>query len=84
MALRCARGERGEVSIRQGRRSVQLTELGGMVAWFDPLRAIESAARLAAAVREAGSLLEADGILERMGIRTELAYERDMANQPAP
>lgn len=84
MALRCARGERGEASIRQGRRSVQLTELGGMVAWFDPLRAMETAARLAAAVREAGSLLEADGILERMGIRTELAYERDMANQPAP
>jgi hypothetical protein len=79
MALRCARGERGEVSIRQGRRSVQLTELGGKVAWFDPLRAIETAARLAAAVQHAGSLLEADGILERMGIRTELAYERDMA-----
>jgi len=79
MALRCARGERGEVPIRQGRRAVQLTELGGVVAWFDPERAIASAARLAAAVVDAVSLEEADAILEARGIRTELAYERDMA-----
>jgi hypothetical protein len=79
MALRCAAGERGEAPIRQGRRNVQLTELGGVVAWFDPLRAIDTAARLAAAVRDAGSLAEADEILAARGIRTELAYERDMA-----
>ena len=79
MALRCARGEIGHVPIRQGRRSVQLTDLGGVVAWFEPLRAMQTAARLADAVRDAGSLLEADAILEARGIRTELAYERDMA-----
>lgn len=79
MALRCARGERGEAPIRQGRRNVALTGLGGVVAWFDPLRAIGTAARLAAAVQDAGTLAEADAILEARGIRTELAYERDMA-----
>jgi hypothetical protein len=79
MALRCARGERGWAPIRQGRRSVELTELGGVIAWFDPLRAIATAARLAAAVRDARSLEEADAILEARGIRTELAYERAMA-----
>jgi hypothetical protein len=79
MALRCARGDRGEAPIRQGRRNVLLTELGGVVAWFDPLRAIATAARLAAAVQDAGSLAEADAILQARGIRTELAYERDMA-----
>jgi len=79
MALRCARGERGEAPIRQGRRNVPLTELGGVVAWFDPLRALATAARLAAAVRDARSLEEADALLEARGIRTELAYERDMA-----
>ena len=79
MALRCARGDRGEAPIRQGRRNVLLSELGGVVAWFDPLRAIDTAARLAAAVQDAGSLAEADAILEARGIRTELAYERDMA-----
>ncbi len=79
MALRCARGDRGEAPIRQGRRNVPLTELGGVVAWFDPLRAMQTAARLAAAVQDAASLAEADAILEARGIRTELAYERDMA-----
>ena len=79
MALRCARGERGDVPIRQGRRSVPLTDLGGVIAWFDPLRAIDTAARLAAAVVDAASLDEADAILEARGIRTELAYEREMA-----
>ncbi len=79
MALRCARGERGEVPIRQGRRMVRLSELGGVVAWFDPLRAIATAARLAAVVRDARSLEEADALLEARGIRTELAYERAMA-----
>jgi hypothetical protein len=79
MALRCAIGERGEVAIRQGRRNVLLTELGGVVAWFEPLRAMATAARLAAVVRDARSLEEADALLESRGIRTELAYERDMA-----
>jgi hypothetical protein len=82
MALRCATGERGEVAIRQGRRNVLLTELGGVVAWFDPLRAMATAARLAAVVRDARSLEEADALLEARGIRTELAYERDMAANP--
>jgi hypothetical protein len=79
MALRCARGDRGEAPIRQGRRNVSLTELGGVVAWFDPLRAMRSAARLATAVADAASLEEADAILAARGIRTELAYEREMA-----
>ena len=80
MALRCARGDRGEAPIRQGRRSVALTELGGVVTWFAPLRAIDTAARLAAAVQDAGSLAQADAILEASGIRTELAYERELAH----
>jgi hypothetical protein len=79
MALRCARGQRGDAVIRQGRRNVALTALGGVVAWFDPLRAIDTAARLAAAVVDCGSLADADAVLAARGIRTELAYERDMA-----
>jgi hypothetical protein len=79
MALRCARGERGEVAIRQGRRTVQLTPLGGTIAWFDPLHAIAVAAPLAAAVVDCASLGEADAALAARGIRTELAYERELA-----
>ena len=79
MALRCARGERGEQPIRGGRRTVQLTDAGGRLVFFDPAVAMRSAARLAAAVADAGSLADADERLAALGVRTELAYERELA-----
>jgi hypothetical protein len=79
MALRCARGERGEVPIRQGRRTVELTQLGGELHLLDPLVAIESAARCAALVRDAWDLEDADARLRAAGVRTELQYEREHA-----
>jgi len=79
MALRCARGETGDVAIRQGRRRVTLTPAGGRVSFFDPIVALRSAARLAEAVREAADLEDAQRILEGMGVRTELTYEREAA-----
>jgi len=84
MALRCARGETGDVPIRQGRRTVPLTPAGGRLICFDPAIAIASAARLAAAVAQAPSLEDAQQILTALGVRTELDYERDAAAQPAP
>ena len=83
MALRCARGERGAQPIRDGRRSVPLTEAGGLLTWFDCAAALRSAARLAAAVADAASLAEADGRLGALGVRTELAYERERASAAA-
>jgi hypothetical protein len=79
MALRCAEGARGSVPIRGGRRTVELTEAGGLVHLFDPSAAMASAARLAAAVAGCASLEAADALLAARGIRTELAYERDLA-----
>jgi len=79
MALRCARGETGRAEIRGGRRTVELSALGGRLLWFDAARAIGSAARLAAAVADAGSLEEAHELLTARGVRTELAYELDAA-----
>jgi hypothetical protein len=80
MALRCARGETGRVSIRNGRRTVRLTATGGRLACFAPAAALRSAARCAAAVAGAGSLAEADELLTARGVRTELRYETDMAS----
>ena len=77
MALRCARGHRGTASIRRGRRSVQLSLVGALTFYLDPLAALASAARLADAVVEAPSLREANAILHRLGVRTELDYEVD-------
>ena len=77
MALRCARGATGETTIRDGRRTVQLTPAGGRVFFFDPQVALRSAARLARAVRDARDLEHAQVILAGMGVRTELTYERE-------
>ena len=79
MAVRCARGERGKVPIRGGRRSVELTPLGALTFFFDPAAAASSALPLATAVSPAGSLEEAHEALEGMGVRTELSLERERA-----
>lgn len=75
MAARAARGETGVVAIRNDRRSVELTSLGGEVHLFDPAVAIESTARLAKAVLGATSLQDANSIIRGTGASTELAYE---------
>jgi hypothetical protein len=79
MAVRCARGERGKVPIRGGRRSVELTPLGALTFFFDPTAAATSAVPLATAVSPAGSLEQAHEALEGMGVRTELSLERERA-----
>jgi hypothetical protein len=79
MAVRCARGERGKVPIRGGRRSVELTPLGALTFFFDPAAAAKSAVPLATAVSPASGLEEAHEALEGMGVRTELSLERERA-----
>ncbi len=81
MALRCARGQTGSTTIRRGRRSVQLSAVGALTFYFDPLVAMATAARLADAVADAPSLLEANSILRRLGVRSELDYEIDAARE---
>jgi hypothetical protein len=79
MAVRCARGERGTADIRGGRRQVELTPLGALTFFFDPLAAANSAVPLATAVAPAGSLEEAHEALTAMGVKTELELERERA-----
>jgi hypothetical protein len=76
-ALRCFHGQIGASSIRQGRRTVQLSPAGAVTFYFDPIAAVASAARLAAAVSDARDLDHANEILHRLGVYTELDYERD-------
>jgi hypothetical protein len=80
-AARCARGERGPVPIRGGRRTVQLTPLGALTFFFDPLAAAGAAVPLATAVSPAASLEQAHEVLTGMGVRTELELERERAAQ---
>jgi hypothetical protein len=81
MAVRCARGERGTVEIRSGRRTVELTPLGALTFFFDPVAAANSAIPLATAVSPAASLEEAHEALMGMGVRTELDLERARARE---
>ncbi len=79
MAVRCARGERGEVPIRGGKRSVELTPLGALTFFFDPVAAAKSAVPLATAVSPASSLEEAREALNALGVKTELELELERA-----
>jgi hypothetical protein len=76
-ALRCFQGALGEATIRQGRRTVELSPVGALTFYFDVPAAVGSAARLAAAVMDARDLDHANELLHGLGIRTELDYERD-------
>lgn len=80
-AVRCARGERGEVSIRGGRRTVELTPLGALTFFFDPVAAARSAVPLATAVSPAAGLEQAHDALAAMGVETELDLERARARE---
>jgi hypothetical protein len=80
-AVRCARGELGVTTIRGGRRSVHLTPLGAATVYFDPERALGSAAPLAAAVLDAPDLDAAQARLHGLGVRTELDYERTTSDR---
>lgn len=82
MALRCARGATGSTTIRGGRRTVQLTPVGGLMFFLDPVVALRSAARCAVLVEHAGSLAEASGILVGRGIASELRYEQERLARP--
>jgi hypothetical protein len=83
-AVRCFHGAIGEATIRQGRRTVELSPVGALTFYFDVAKAIWSAARLAAAVIDAEDLDAANEILRARGIRTELDYERDALHTVRP
>jgi hypothetical protein len=79
LPLRAWRGETGAVTIRDGRRTVEIVGEAAATYLFDPAGALRSAARLADAVRDAADLEEANELLHGLGVHTELDYEREMA-----
>jgi hypothetical protein len=78
-ALRCFAGERGTAAIRGGRRQVELSPLGALTFYFDPLVALRTAVPLARAVAGSADLLEANRRLLALGVNTELELEREAA-----
>jgi hypothetical protein len=78
--VRCARGETGRVSIRRGRRHVELGPIGALAFFFD-LRSAAAALPLAQAVTRSAGIEEGRERLAALGVRTELDYEREHADQ---
>jgi hypothetical protein len=63
--------------IRGGRRTVDLTPVGALTFYFDPVVGLDAGLLpLAAAVRASGSLEEAHEALLARGVSTELGFER--------
>jgi hypothetical protein len=80
--VRCARGETGEVPIRDGRRRVSLSPVGALAFCFD-LTAAARELPLARAVLDSDSIEAARAAQEALGVRTELDYERSRAEDRA-
>jgi hypothetical protein len=78
-AVRCARGETGEATIRDGRVTVQLGPVGALALFFDVGVAFRETAPLARAVAETDDLEQARASLQTLGVRTELDYQRERA-----
>jgi hypothetical protein len=79
MALACGQGDFGPAPIRDGRRTVHRTPVGALTFYLDPVRTLESAARLARAVVDADSLDAANTRLHDLGLQTELDWEQRAA-----
>lgn len=77
--LRAFRGVRGAQEIRGGRRTLSLSPVAALTAYFDVGAAVRSTARLAAAVRDAAGIEEANDALHALGVRSELDLERAAA-----
>ncbi|MGE5617541.1 MAG: DUF1152 domain-containing protein [Candidatus Woesearchaeota archaeon] len=78
-AVRAFRGVSGEVSIRGGARTVELSSLASVTFYLDVEATIGAVGRLARAVDPAQSLEEANEALNQLGVRTELDLEREAA-----
>ena len=74
LVARCARGTIGEVSIRDGRRTVEAGPLAALCFLFD-LDAALGELPLARAVAAAPSIAAAHEALAALGVPTELGYE---------
>jgi hypothetical protein len=79
MAVRGFRGETGTVTIRRGRTTVPLSPLAALTFFVDPVKAVDSAARLAKAAYDATSLEAANEALHALGVRSELDLEIESA-----
>jgi len=77
LAVKAARGFRGEFVIRGGYRRVMLTPMSAFTFYFDPRVVFEHISRVARDLVPTRSLDEANEILKRAKLPSELEFERN-------
>lgn len=80
-AVRAFRGARGEVTIRGGERSFELSTVAAATYYLDVEITYATAGRLARAVAGCSSLAAANQTLSELGVRTELDVEAEAATR---
>ena len=78
-AVRAFRGDSGQVAIRNGARTVDLTSAAALTFYLDVGVTVRTVGRLARAVDDADTLERASAALNALGVRTELDSELDVA-----
>lgn len=81
LALNAARGEHGDVEIREGEREVSVSLLTAVTFYFEPETVAEEINNSALKISDTESIYEAHEILAEEGIPTELKYERSIKNK---
>ncbi len=77
LAVETARGQVGEIEIRDGRRRVNLSLVSAITFYFDPKIVMEGISMVAKRLIPTQSLRVADKILREEKIPTEVDFERD-------
>ena len=76
LAVKAARGFRGDIAIRGGYRTVALTSMSALTFYFDTNVVFDHISRVAKDLVPTRSLEEAQAVLERANLPSELAFER--------
>jgi hypothetical protein len=77
LAVRAAKGFRGEVEIRGGLRKVSVTPVCAITFYFDPRVVFERISKVAKDLVPTRTLEEAQTVLDRAGLPSELTFERN-------
>jgi hypothetical protein len=79
-AVRSFRGASGQISIRGGARTVELSTVASVTFYLDVSATVDATGRLAQALVDATGLEACNDALGALGVRTELDREREAAS----
>ncbi|MFH1821345.1 MAG: DUF1152 domain-containing protein [Methanobacteriota archaeon] len=79
LAVKAARGFRGDVEIRGGYRKVTLTPMSALTFYLDPNVVFDHVSKVAKDLVPTRSLDEAQAIIERAGLPSEFTFEKSYA-----